>query len=128
MRIHCQCLVDEKKLIVNRTGLIQYIADSTQLEHVGGLEYLKTWLIERRKLFMERDSLSAEIVPKGVLVMGVSGLRQKPVGEGNRLLLRASALPHRNERSVFRAPWKSGCRVRRGMPHRRVGCAGRRLV
>jgi ATP-dependent 26S proteasome regulatory subunit len=67
------CLVDEKKLIVNRTGLIQYIADSTQLEHVGGLEYMKVWLNERRKLFMERDSLSAEIVPKGLLVMGVSG-------------------------------------------------------
>jgi AAA+ superfamily predicted ATPase len=67
------CLVDEKKLIVNRTGLIQYIADSTQLEHVGGLEYLKAWLTERKKLFMERESLSAEIVPKGVLVMGVSG-------------------------------------------------------
>jgi SpoVK/Ycf46/Vps4 family AAA+-type ATPase len=66
-------LVDEKKLIVNRTGLIQYVADSTQLEHVGGLEYLKAWLLERRKLFVERDSLSAEIVPKGLLVMGVSG-------------------------------------------------------
>jgi len=66
-------LVDEKKLIVNRTGLIQYVADGTQLEHVGGLEYMKAWLIERQKLFMERDSLSAEIVPKGVLIMGVSG-------------------------------------------------------
>ena len=66
-------LLDEKKLIVNRTGLVQYVADSTQIEHVGGLEYLKTWLMERRKLFVERDSLSAEIVPKGMLVMGVSG-------------------------------------------------------
>ncbi len=66
-------LADEKKLIVNRTGLIQYIAESTQLDHVGGLEYLKAWLLERRKLFMERDSLSAEIVPKGLLIMGVSG-------------------------------------------------------
>ncbi len=66
-------LLEEKKLIVNRTGLIQYIADPTQIEHVGGLEYLKAWLSERRKLFVERDSLSAEIVPKGVLVMGVSG-------------------------------------------------------
>ena len=66
-------LLDEKKLIVNRTGLIQFIADSTKIEHVGGLEYLKAWLAERQKLFMERDSLSAEIVPKGLLVMGVSG-------------------------------------------------------
>jgi ATP-dependent 26S proteasome regulatory subunit len=66
-------LLNEKKLIVNRTGLIQFVADSTQIEHVGGLEYLKIWLAERKKLFMEQDSLSAEIVPKGVLVMGVSG-------------------------------------------------------
>jgi SpoVK/Ycf46/Vps4 family AAA+-type ATPase len=66
-------LLDEKKLTVNRSGLIQYVSDATQIEHVGGLEYLKAWLLERRKLFLERDTLSAEIVPKGVLVMGVSG-------------------------------------------------------
>ena len=66
-------LLEEKKLTVNRTGLIQYVTDATRIEHVGGLEYLKTWLLERRKLFVERDSLSEEIVPKGVLVMGVSG-------------------------------------------------------
>ncbi len=66
-------LLDEKKLLVNRSGLIQYVADGTKIEHVGGLEYLKEWLQERRRLFMERDSLAAELVPKGVLVMGVSG-------------------------------------------------------
>lgn len=66
-------LLEEKKLIINKTGLIQYIADSTHIDHVGGLEYLKKWLISRRKLFLERDSLSSEIVPKGILVMGVSG-------------------------------------------------------
>jgi ATP-dependent 26S proteasome regulatory subunit len=66
-------LLEEKKLIVNKTGLIQYIADGTQIDHVGGLEYLKKWLSERRKLFLERDSLTSEIVPKGLLIMGVSG-------------------------------------------------------
>jgi len=66
-------LLEEKKLVVNRTGLIQYVSDATSIDHVGGLEYLKAWLLERRKLFLERDSLSAEIVPKGLLVMGVSG-------------------------------------------------------
>jgi SpoVK/Ycf46/Vps4 family AAA+-type ATPase len=66
-------LLDEKKFIVNRTGLVQFVSVSTQLEHVGGLEYLKEWLLERRKLFVERESISEEIVPKGVLVMGVSG-------------------------------------------------------
>jgi AAA+ superfamily predicted ATPase len=68
-----QHLLEEKKLIVNKTGLIQYVADGTRLEHVGGLECMKKWLLERRRLFLERESLSSEIVPKGVLVMGVSG-------------------------------------------------------
>jgi len=66
-------LLEEKKLVVNKSGLVQYIADGTQIGHVGGLESLKKWLLERRKLFLERDSLAADIVPKGVMVMGVSG-------------------------------------------------------
>jgi SpoVK/Ycf46/Vps4 family AAA+-type ATPase len=66
-------LQEEKKLIVNKSRLVQYVADGTELDHVGGLQYLKQWLMERRKLFLERDEISAEIVPKGILVMGVSG-------------------------------------------------------
>jgi hypothetical protein len=66
-------LLEEKKLLVNKSGLVQYVADGTEIGHVGGLEYLKTWLQQRRKLFMVRDSLAADIVPKGILVMGVSG-------------------------------------------------------
>lgn len=66
-------LQEEKKRIVNRSRLVQYIADGTELDHVGGLEYLKKWLAERRRLFLEQDQVSPEIVPKGILVMGVSG-------------------------------------------------------
>lgn len=66
-------LQEEKKRIVNRSRLVQYIADGTELDHVGGLEYLKQWLMERRRLFMEQDEVAPEIVPKGILVMGVSG-------------------------------------------------------
>ena len=66
-------LLQEKKLLVNRTGLVEYVAENTQLEHVGGLEYLKKWLLERRKLFEMRETITLDIVPKGVLVMGISG-------------------------------------------------------
>src|SRR5439155_81942 len=66
-------LLEEKRLLVTRTGMIEYIPAETSIEHVGGLEIMKKWLMERRKLFLMRDSISAEIVPKGVLVMGVSG-------------------------------------------------------
>src|SRR6185503_17966302 len=66
-------LLEEKRLLVNRTGMIEYIPTETGLDHIGGLEVMKKWLLERRKLFQMRDALSAEIVPKGVLVMGISG-------------------------------------------------------
>jgi len=66
-------LLEEKKLLVNRTGLIEYVPTTTNVDEIGGLEILKKWLAERRKLFQLRDSISAEIVPKGVLVMGISG-------------------------------------------------------
>ncbi len=66
-------LLEEKRLLVNRSGYIEYISTGTELAEVGGLEGLKTWLLERRKLFQMRDSLSEEIVPKGILIMGIPG-------------------------------------------------------
>jgi SpoVK/Ycf46/Vps4 family AAA+-type ATPase len=66
-------LQQEKKLLVNRTGFIEFVPENTDLGDVGGLESLKAWLRERRKLFQMRDDLTAEIVPKGVLIMGIPG-------------------------------------------------------
>ena len=66
-------LLEEKRLLVNRSGVIEYIADGSSIGEIGGLEGLKKWLVERRKLFQMRDSLSTEIVPKGVLMMGIPG-------------------------------------------------------
>jgi SpoVK/Ycf46/Vps4 family AAA+-type ATPase len=66
-------LLEEKRLLVNRSGVIEYIYTGTSLDEVGGLEGLKKWLLERRKLFQMRDTLDSEIVPKGLLMMGIPG-------------------------------------------------------
>jgi hypothetical protein len=66
-------VLEEKRLLVNRSGALEYVADGTSIGEIGGLEGLKKWLLERRKLFQLRDSLSIEIVPKGVLLMGIPG-------------------------------------------------------
>ena len=66
-------LLQEKRLLVNRSGVIEFVADQTSIADIGGLEGLKKWLQERRKLFEMRESLSTDIVPKGVLVMGIPG-------------------------------------------------------
>jgi SpoVK/Ycf46/Vps4 family AAA+-type ATPase len=66
-------LLEEKRLRVNRTGTIEFIGDGHDVGRVGGLEVMKTWLAERRALFQPADEVGEELVPKGVLVMGVSG-------------------------------------------------------
>lgn len=67
-------LLEEKHLLVKKkTGVIEYVADRIPLEQLGGAPLLKKWLLERRKLFQMRDELSRDIVPKGVLLMGISG-------------------------------------------------------
>ena len=44
---------------------------------------------------------------------GHSGLRQEPVRQGHRLLLRAAALPRRHDRDLFRPARQARRRVRR---------------
>jgi SpoVK/Ycf46/Vps4 family AAA+-type ATPase len=67
-------LLEEKHLLVKKkTAVLEYVPHSTTLEELGGVPYLKRWLIERRRLFEQRDALSADIVPKGLLIMGISG-------------------------------------------------------
>ena len=66
-------LLEEKRLLINRSGVIEFIPSGTSISEIGGLEVLKAWLLERRKLFELRDTLSEEIVPKGILMMGIPG-------------------------------------------------------
>ena len=66
-------LLEEKRLLVNRSGVIEFIEEGGSIGEIGGLEELKKWLLDRRELFRMRDTLSNEIVPKGVLLMGIPG-------------------------------------------------------
>lgn len=68
-----QTLLEEKRMLVNRGGVLEFISTPTTMDIIGGLENLKRWLLERRKLFDMRESLSQEIVPKGLLMMGIPG-------------------------------------------------------
>lgn len=66
-------LQEEKRQLVRKTGLMEYVPDTVDIDELGGLDILKQWLRQRRDLFYSRESISSEIVPKGVLLMGVSG-------------------------------------------------------
>ena len=66
-------LQEEKRLLVRKSGLMEYVPDTVNIDDLGGLDILKHWLRQRRDLFYSRESMSSEIVPKGVMMMGVSG-------------------------------------------------------
>jgi AAA+ superfamily predicted ATPase len=67
-------LLEEKHLLVKKkTGVLEYVPHTIDLDQLGGVPYLKRWLLERRRLFENRDEVSGDLVPKGILIMGVSG-------------------------------------------------------
>ena len=95
-------VLEEKRLLVNRSGVIEFVASGTDLDDVGGLEGLKKWLLERRKLFEMRESLDAEIVPKGLLMMGIPGCGKSLCVKAIASLFPASALSRGHDRDLFR--------------------------
>lgn len=63
----------EKRSIVKKSGYLEFSPPRFDMGSLGGLDNLKEWLIKRRQLFT-REALQAGVpVPKGLLMMGVSG-------------------------------------------------------
>jgi hypothetical protein len=68
------CLVArEKAHALKSGGLLEVIETGATLDAIGGLENLKTWLIQRGEAFTERARAYGLPVPKGMLVLGVPG-------------------------------------------------------
>jgi SpoVK/Ycf46/Vps4 family AAA+-type ATPase len=66
-------IFEEKETLAKRAGYLEFIPVPYDVARVGGLENLKDWAAQRKNLF-NQESVSAGIpVPKGVLIMGVSG-------------------------------------------------------
>ena len=121
-------LLEEKRLLVNRSGVIEYIAAARAWGKSAAWKALKKWLLERRKLFHMRDSLSEEIVPKGVLIMGIPGCGKSLSRQGHRVAFPTAALPRRHDRDLLRPARQAGRRFRAGVPHDGGHGAGGALV
>lgn len=66
-------LQEEKRRLLSKVGTLEFIPNVPPLDALGGLEHLKEWLLKRRSLLTSDNSQDREIVPKGALLMGVSG-------------------------------------------------------
>ena len=68
-----EIVLSEKKQLIRRNGILEYIEEDQTLSSVGGLEELKGWLKQRSNAFTERAREYGLPQPKGMLILGVPG-------------------------------------------------------
>lgn len=63
----------EKEAVVKKSGFLEFIPPRFRLEDIGGLKNLKDWLSKRAAVFNREAVAQGLPIPKGILLMGVSG-------------------------------------------------------
>jgi ATP-dependent 26S proteasome regulatory subunit len=63
----------EKEMIVKKSGFLEFVKPDYDISTIGGLDNLKDWLTKREKLFSKKALEDGVPIPKGILVMGMSG-------------------------------------------------------
>lgn len=66
-------VLTEKEQITKKEGLLEFVFPRFRVEDIGGYGVLKDWLAKRAKLFNKDAEKSGASVPKGLLMMGISG-------------------------------------------------------
>lgn len=62
-----------KKQFLGRSGIMDFVDNDVLPEQVGGMENLKGWMEKREKVFGLGTLVSGQNLPRGVLLMGISG-------------------------------------------------------
>jgi SpoVK/Ycf46/Vps4 family AAA+-type ATPase len=66
-------VLSEKRQIVQKAGLLEFVNITGDFDEVGGLENLKSWLIKRKKGFTAEARALNLPAPKGLLLVGLPG-------------------------------------------------------
>ncbi|HRF60564.1 MAG TPA: AAA family ATPase [Fimbriimonadaceae bacterium] len=72
-KLDIDVILEEKKQIVRKSGLLEYYPATNRLEDVGGHDLLKEWLLKRTKSFTDKAKEFGIPAPKGILLIGVQG-------------------------------------------------------
>ena len=70
-------LLDEirstKKMLAAGAGFLEYVPPQRSLDEIGGLSRFKDWMEDRAAVFSQQAVDAGVPVPRGILIMGVSG-------------------------------------------------------
>ncbi|HTY21203.1 MAG TPA: AAA family ATPase [Geobacteraceae bacterium] len=68
-----RALFDTKRLIIKRSGIMEFVLNEIGPEQIGGMENLKFWMERRERAFGVENISSGQNLPKGILTMGIAG-------------------------------------------------------
>jgi vesicle-fusing ATPase len=63
----------DKKQALQQTGIIEFVENDLDGDHVGGMDNLKHWMDKREQAFGSEELSQGNNLPSGVLLMGISG-------------------------------------------------------
>src|SRR5256885_13514996 len=66
-------VLDEKRQVIRKSGLLEFVNADVDLDTVGGLDSLKQWLSDRSSALGEAARKFGIPPPKGLLLLGVQG-------------------------------------------------------
>jgi len=66
-------LFDEKRGVVRKEGILDYVPSNVNLDDIGGLANLKDWLRLRQQQFSPEAQEYGLDLPRGLLITGISG-------------------------------------------------------
>jgi len=72
-RFNIQTILDEKKQMIRKGGILEYRDSRFTFDDLGGVDTLKSWLHLRRLAFKDDAREFGLPAPKGVLIIGIPG-------------------------------------------------------
>ena len=61
----------EKAQTIKKTGLLEIVNTNESLDSIGGLDVLKSWLIQRKEAFSDKAKKYGLPVMRGLLIIGI---------------------------------------------------------
>ena len=90
---------EKRRVIAREKVLTWHEPDPRGLDAIGGLDYLKKWLVEHRAAFSPRARAFGLPAPKGAMLVGVPGCGKVAHSEGRRGCMADAATPPRHGRA-----------------------------
>lgn len=66
-------IMEEKMQVIKKTGILEFVQSDLNIDDIGGLDNLKSWLKKRNNSWSEKAKKYCLPAPKGVLITGVPG-------------------------------------------------------